>query len=66
MNHIAFAVIAAAALAVIGPHISQGNLQPRETAARGVTSVRLDYRATPPQSQTEATRPFSITRVKPY
>jgi hypothetical protein len=46
MKHIAFAVIAAAALAVIGPRISQGRSQPGEAAPHELFAPS-DYRATP-------------------
>jgi hypothetical protein len=44
MKHIAFAVVAAAALAVIGPRISQE--QPKEAAAHELLAPS-DYRAVP-------------------
>ena len=48
MKHIAFAVVAAAALAVIGPRISQGSPQPKEAAAPHELFAPSDYRAVPP------------------
>lgn len=50
MKHIAFAVIAAAALAVIGPRISQE--QPKEAAAHELLAPS-DYRAVPPRGHKE-------------
>jgi|WetSurMetagenome_2_1015567.scaffolds.fasta_scaffold173717_1 hypothetical protein len=47
MKHIAFAVIAAAALAVIGPRISQGHPQPKEAAASQELFAPSDYRTAP-------------------
>ena len=49
MKHIAFAVIAAAALAVIGPRISQEH--PKEVAAHELFAPN-DYRAAPPHGRT--------------
>lgn len=48
MKHIAFAVVAAAALAVIGPRISQGSPQTREPAPHELFAPS-DYRAATPQ-----------------
>jgi hypothetical protein len=48
MKHIAFAVVAAAALAVIGPRISQDHPQPKEVAAPHELFAPSDYRAVPP------------------
>lgn len=47
MKHIAFAVVAAAALAVIGPRLSEGYSQPKEAAASHELIAPSDYRAAP-------------------
>jgi len=51
MKHIAFAVVAAAALAVIGPRISQDHPQPRDTAAPHELFAPSDYRAAKPHGR---------------
>ena len=48
MKHIVFAVIAAAALAVIGPRISEGHAQIKDAAAAPHELIApSDYRAAP-------------------
>jgi hypothetical protein len=51
MKHIAFAVVAAAALAVIGPRISQEPVQTQETAAPHELFAPSDYRVVPPHDR---------------
>ncbi len=51
MKHIAFAVVAAAALAVIGPRIAQENPRTGETAAPAALSIDPGSRATPSRSR---------------
>jgi hypothetical protein len=58
MKHIAFAVVAAAALAVIGPRISQDNPQPKE-AAGPVLFLPSDFRAMPPHGHAEPAREWT-------
>lgn len=57
MKHIAFAVVAAAALAVIGPRISQGHPQPKEAAASHELFAPSDYRAAPPHDRSSPELP---------
>lgn len=58
MKHIAIAVIAAAALAVIGPRISQEPAQAQETAAAPHELLApSDYRAVPSRSHAEPESP---------
>lgn len=47
MKHIAFAVIAAAVLAVVGPRISQGQTKEAAVAAPHELFAPSDYRAGP-------------------
>jgi len=57
MKHIAFAVIAAAALAIVGPRISERNAQPREAAAAPRELLApSDYRAVTPLDPVRASR----------
>jgi len=58
MKHIAFAVVAAAALAVIGPRISQ-TPQAAEAAAPRALSVPTHARAMPPRGLAEPALRFS-------
>jgi len=63
MKHIAFAVIAAAALAVIGPRISQESAQPHQAAAaRHELLAPSDYRAMPPLDPVRASRTGESSR----
>lgn len=56
MKHIAFAVIAAAALAVIGPRISQGQIKEAAAAPHEMLAPS-DYRAAAPGSHAAPERP---------
>ncbi len=64
MKHIIFAVVAAAALAVIGPRISQGNPQPQETAAPSLLSLSRGYSAPPRHPNAEPAHEFLNTQDK--
>jgi len=57
MKHIAFAVVAAAVLAVVGPRISQESAQPKEAAAAPHELLApSDYRAVTPHDPVRAWR----------
>ena len=57
MKHIAFAVVAAAALAVIGPRISQGQTKEAAASAPHELLAPSDYRAAPQHSPATPERP---------